>query len=1075
MSQTGKIKRSLPRLIFRGFRIAALLAVLYFVLLVLWSNYFQVPNFISSRVKEELRRNNVTLDFERLRLRGFRRIVAEQLRIGLVRSANSPRVEIREAELRLRLSGWPRARLSISGLRLADAQLALPINDPGQALRLLSVTNVQAEVEFLAGDNLRITDLSGEVFGAKANASGLLRNFSRFRFAETGSATAARRWQGPLAEVADIVEQLQFATPPEISINFATDGADVSKSRALVNFRAEQASSRWGEFEMLRLSSGIFPVSSNATVNGLFTLDIESLRSDSAVAGLVHFGAETIWTADMQRLVTNHVTITATHMKTKWMSAEQLEAQLASAQTNSSAQIASRFTGSASKLAIGSLLVAESALSADLLHILPFSTPAALLNQVLSSSPRAPSHDTQEQRITGTWSIQSQRAVLPNAVIGSVLLSGGIASTGAASTADSALSLWRYLQPCSIPWQLQASNIAAQEVNIGTITAAGAWLFPELSATNIEARLYGGALHGTSELNVLTRVLALSAEAEFDYQRTALLLDPPAQRWLAQFGWAKPPLVQSRLSFVLPEWNDSWERLSRRVLAQMKIDGRFRGSGTFRGIPIDRASAQFHFANFTWTLPDLTLIRPEGQARVSYSGNVTNQDFSIRVESEIDPAILVPLFEKAQQSGIQMVKFAQPPHIEAEVWGNLENLEHIGARGTISTTNFFVKEQALTDVRADFSFTNSVIEVTNLLLHRGKEELRAPYLKIDLRNEVIWVTNAISTIDPYVAMSLVGDEAYKAIDPYRFANSPTVTVNGVVPLRHYSKANIHFGVAGTEFTYWKFHLPSVTGDVYWRSNDLSISNVVASFYNGQAQWSGHFLIDNKTDSADFSFRGLATNATLRPLVHDLFGGTNNLDGLFSGELVITSANTANDNSWDGYGKATLENGFLWSVPVFGLFSPVLDSIAPGLGSNPISSGAGNFTIKNSVIHTRDLQVRAPAFRLNYRGNVDLAGRLDARVEAEILRDAWVVGKLFSTALWPVSKAFEARVTGNLSEPKTKFRFVPKFVFAPLKLLGTLSEAVKQKEAQAKLKSNTPVPPAAPAESPKSEPALIPSK
>jgi hypothetical protein len=92
-----------------------------------------------------------------------------------------------------------------------------------------------------------------------------------------------------------------------------------------------------------------------------------------------------------------------------------------------------------------------------------------------------------------------------------------------------------------------------------------------------------------------------------------------------------------------------------------------------------------------------------------------------------------------------------------------------------------------------------------------------------------------------------------------------------------------------------------------------------------------------------------------------------------------------------------------------------------------------------------MQVRAPAFRLNYKGKVDLDGKLDARVEAEILRDAWVVGKVFSMALWPVAKAFEAKVTGQLDNPKTTLRFFPKFVFAPFKALNALGEAVREKQ------------------------------
>jgi hypothetical protein len=86
-----------------------------------------------------------------------------------------------------------------------------------------------------------------------------------------------------------------------------------------------------------------------------------------------------------------------------------------------------------------------------------------------------------------------------------------------------------------------------------------------------------------------------------------------------------------------------------------------------------------------------------------------------------------------------------------------------------------------------------------------------------------------------------------------------------------------------------------------------------------------------------------------------------------------------------------------------------------------------------------MQVRAPAFRLGYKGQVDLDGNLDVSVEAQIFRDAWIVGKLFSIALWPVSKAFEAKVSGTVEEPKTDLKFVPKFLLAPFRALNALGE------------------------------------
>ena len=55
-------------------------------------------------------------------------------------------------------------------------------------------------------------------------------------------------------------------------------------------------------------------------------------------------------------------------------------------------------------------------------------------------------------------------------------------------------------------------------------------------------------------------------------------------------------------------------------------------------------------------------------------------------------------------------------------------------------------------------------------------------------------------------------------------------------------------------------------------------------------------------------------------------------------------------------------------------------------------------IRNGVIRSDDLETRSPAMRLEYRGNVDLEGHLNARVEAELFRDMWAIGPVVSTVL-----------------------------------------------------------------------------
>jgi len=76
-------------------------------------------------------------------------------------------------------------------------------------------------------------------------------------------------------------------------------------------------------------------------------------------------------------------------------------------------------------------------------------------------------------------------------------------------------------------------------------------------------------------------------------------------------------------------------------------------------------------------------------------------------------------------------------------------------------------------------------------------------------------------------------------------------------------------------------------------------------------------------------------------------------------------------------------------------------------------------------------------RLAYRGSVDISTRLDARMEAELFRDAPVIGPLLTFVLSPFTKLFIYDVKGTLKKPLAEPRYVPKLLLAPLRPFKTI--------------------------------------
>jgi hypothetical protein len=148
----------------------------------------------------------------------------------------------------------------------------------------------------------------------------------------------------------------------------------------------------------------------------------------------------------------------------------------------------------------------------------------------------------------------------------------------------------------------------------------------------------------------------------------------------------------------------------------------------------------------------------------------------------------------------------------------------------------------------------------------------------------------------------------------------------------------------------------------------------------------------------------------------------------------------------------MRDGFLWDMPLFGIFSPVLNAVAPGLGSSRVSGGNATFTLTNSVMHTGDMEIRSPAMRLSYKGTVDFKGNVNARVEARLLRDAWVIGPIVSLVLSPLTKLFEYKVTGTLHEPHKEPLYIPKPLTLPFHPFRTIKELFTEEKPE---KSNPP--------------------
>jgi hypothetical protein len=299
------------------------------------------------------------------------------------------------------------------------------------------------------------------------------------------------------------------------------------------------------------------------------------------------------------------------------------------------------------------------------------------------------------------------------------------------------------------------------------------------------------------------------------------------------------------------------------------------------------------------------------------------------------------------------------------------------------------------------------------------------------------MTNGTGIAEPEVVTRLIGPKVAHALEPYQFRNPPTAHAYGIIPIHRDEDADLHFDLDGGPFHWFKFNVRHISGHVHWAGQHLTITNVQTEFYEGAASgWAAFdFLPEHRTD---FQFSLTTTNTLLQKLMADLSRETNHLEGRLSGTLLVSRASAEDWRSVQGRGNLILRDGLIWDIPLFGIFSPVLDGLVPGLGKSRATAATCSFTITDGVIHSDDLEIHTPMMRLDYHGTVDLQKNVNAKVEAALLRNIPAIGPLMTIVLWPVTKLFEYRVTGTLSQPKTEPMFlVPRIVLMPFHPLRTL--------------------------------------
>ena len=967
-------------MLFRWFRITVLLLILALLGAGMYLNHVGLPDFLKKPLLEKLRARRVDLELTRLRLRWYRGIVAEDVHWG---RAEGPGLALKEVELRLNHRALARLQLQIDSLVLNQGQLVWPVAWTNDVPGALTADNITAQLRFLPDDVWTLDNLSAGLAGVRLELTGTITNATAIRdwpFLRARQPAPGGVWQERLRRFADTAGQIHFSTPPELLLGVGGDARDWQSFTVRLKLKTPDADTPWGKLSRGLLTARLFPASSNGLANAELSLTAESVRTSWADANDFDAALRLALLAGQTNVVDANLNLRAARVETRWASA-----------TNT------QFT-------------------AQWVHSLTNAIP-----------------------LSGRGELRAAAAATRWGGAQDVQLAARLATPPQAAPAAPSWAWWTNLQPYALDWECRLSQVQSEKIAAAKVLCAGAWRAPQLAVTNLHAELYGGALDARAHLDVATPAAGFELVSDFDVQKISPLLTEKARLWLAKLSWNQPPKLTGSGSAVLPAWTNAQPDWRETVVPTLRLDGKFQvGAGAYRGVPADSARSHFSYSNMVWRLPDLIVERPEGRLELSYQEDERTKDYHWRIRGTFDPNALTPLLSTNELRGLDHFTFTTPPVLDGELWGRFFDYDRIGFRSRIALTNFTFRGESASSLESSVRYTNQFLEFIDPRVLRGQQVVSAAGVGVDFVAQRAYITNGFSDTDPQSVARAIGPKVGRAIEPYRFTQPPVARVNGFAPLKGSSDADLRFDVDGGPFEWWKFKLPRISGHVHWLGEHLVLTNVQAAFYDGSAAGAAAFDFTSEKPGTDFQFTADVTNANLQRLMADLSTRTNHLEGRLSGHLAITDANSTDWRTVNGRGRVQLRDGLIWEIPIFGVLSPALDSVLPGLGSSRVSEGSARFAITNGVIYSDTLEMRSLTMRLQYVGTVDLQEHVDARVTAELLRDTWVVGRVVSLALWPVSKIFEYKITGTLDQPKSDpVYLVPKILLMPLHPIRTL--------------------------------------
>ena len=1014
--------------IFKWCRVSVWISILLLVVLHLFLHRVGVPEWVKARIAEQMRDQGWDMNFSRLRLQWYRGIVADHLVLSRTNTIKGPHLFVESAEFRLNFAALRHFDLRADSVLVQGGRLIWPLPATNGPPQTLDLTQLRGELFFGPDNTWELRSLEARAFGAHLRIRGDATNASLIREWKMPKRTPKVREPGGRPLWSQMIEhsgKIKFAGTPELKVVFSFDAGDVRTLDVNARFSARAFESPWvGGTNFVAAARLLPPLATDDPLRVEMTVTADRPHSPWGGATNLLFALKAEPSLTQIFPTNGSAVLQLRGAQTRWGGAESLLVTLFSepSGTNEAWRLTQwRVVGEQPR---------SEWFSADHIEVEGrFLHPATNYLPAIAASLSAEARQARTVAGTSDWARAEVQFELPTAV-------------------------QTLLMDTNLPWTdrlrrvpalavVSLSNTHSFHLTAPRVAITNRWDWPRLQADGIST-LTNGEMAWKGSFNTSSRDLALTLRGRVDPPAIAPFFGSNTPSWLNDVRAETPPRIEAAIRAQLPDWTNGAAAWAGEMLSRLSVAGSLElGRAKVREVPLDSARALFLFTNSVLTMPELRVSRPEGGVVAELQLDHRSGDFVARVnECRIDPQGLRPLLGEGVIEALDDFVFRELPTLRGELRGNLQRLEQAGLTAHVTASNVTYRGQGVRWVESGVILTNQFLSfIQPRVLRDGGEHAEGDGVGLDLNTQRLYLTNGTGRITPMDLAQVINNTVERVLKPFHYDQPLEGRADGLICLgRHDDSHDVRFEVDGGTFHWQQFNLESARANIHWLGSTVIVTNMAGRWKGGHTTgWAVLNFPPGASDTAVFHVK--LEGADLHRVMLDLQPGrTNKLEGLWSGELNVTHAKLDDWKSWQGFGKSHLTNGLIWDIRIFGLFSPVLNAVVPGLGNSRAKEARLDFLITNSVISSENLEIHTGLARMKYEGTVDFDQRVNGRMEAALLRNVPGLGWLASKILFPLSKLFEYRITGTLEEPKKRATYIlPSIITMPLQPIQSLKE------------------------------------